>query len=392
MTTFQWTPDRAAALARVDEIDPRAYARTRNALDGAVTRLSPWITHGFVDLPEIVTRLRQQRGLGPLDKLTCEFAWREFFHHVRRHAGEGILEDLRTPIWRGRYAQALPEDLRTASTGIRVIDAGIRQLYADGWLHNHHRMWLASYVVHTRKVHWRVGADWMYGHLLDGDLPSNHLSWQWCAGTFSAKPYLFDAANVARYAPALASPGTAIDQAYDALDAHARTGGDAGPERSDASPTAMPALLDRSPAAGTWPALDATMLRGRRVALLHPWSMRRPDQADIAIGVFHAPFHARFPWSMARWDFVTGGMTRIADVLWWGDVTALRPALRDAASVEAVHTDEPEYAGALQNVTTLQHPVPRFTADPATPCRSFSAFWGKVAPAWEHLRAEASRR
>lgn len=392
MKTFQWIPDRAAALARVDDIDPRAYARTRNALDGAVTRLSPWITHGFVDLPEIVSHLREHRDLGPLDKLTYEFAWREFFHHVRRHAGEGILDDLRTPVWSGRYAQALPDDVRTGSTGVRVIDAGVRQLYADGWLHNHHRMWIASYVVHTRKVHWRVGADWMYGHLLDGDLPSNHLSWQWCAGTFSAKPYLFDAANVARHAPALASPGTAIDHGYAALETHARSGGDAGPEPTDTTPTAMPALLQTPPASSAWPAIEATAVRGRRIALLHPWSMRRPADADVAIGVFHAPFHARFPWSMARWDFVIGGMARVADVLWWGDISTLRAALKDATSVETVHTDEPEYMTAIQDVASVQHPAPRFTADPAAPCRSFSDFWGKVAPAWQHRGASPSRR
>jgi len=73
-------------------------------------------------------------------------------------------------------------------------------------------MWLASYVVHMRKVHWRTGADWLHGHLLDGDLASNHLSWQWVAGTGSSKLYIFNADNVARYAPASwHSPGTVID-------------------------------------------------------------------------------------------------------------------------------------------------------------------------------------
>lgn len=392
MTTRHWIPDRDAALARVDEIDPRAYARTRNALDGAVTRLSPWITHGFIDLPETVDRLRQRRGLGPLDKLTYEFAWREFFHHVRRHAREGILADLRAPVWPGRYAPELPEDVITASTGVPVVDAGVRALYATGWLHNHHRMWLASYIVHTRKVHWRAGADWMLGHLLDGDLPSNHLSWQWCAGTFAAKPYLFDAANVARHAPALASRGTAIDRDYAALEAQARTGTDAGPEARRPAPTAMPALMARPARADAWPAMAAASLTGRRVALLHPWSVRRPDNVDVVVGVFHAPFHARFPWSTQRWDFVIDGMAPLVDALWFGDLAQLRPALRDAASVEAIRTDEPEYGDALAAVATRLHPAPRFTVDPDVPCRSFSAFWAKVAPAWREGGSPSSRR
>jgi deoxyribodipyrimidine photo-lyase len=60
-------------------------------------------------------------------------------------------------------------------------------LYATGYLHNHARLWLASYLVHLRKVHWRVGADWMYSHLLDGDMASNYLSWQWVSSTGSNK-------------------------------------------------------------------------------------------------------------------------------------------------------------------------------------------------------------
>ena len=80
------------------------------------------------------------------------------------------------------------------------FDAWVAELKHTGYLHNHARMWLASYVVHLRKVHWRAGADWLYAHLLDGDLASNHLSWQWVAGTGSHKPYLFNAENVARIA------------------------------------------------------------------------------------------------------------------------------------------------------------------------------------------------
>ena len=81
-------------------------------------------------------------------------------------------------------------------------------------------MWLASYVVHLRHVHWRAGADWMHAHLLDGDLGANHLSWQWVAATFSAKPYVFDAGNVARYAPRdWHCAGTVVDRSYEALDA-----------------------------------------------------------------------------------------------------------------------------------------------------------------------------
>jgi hypothetical protein len=100
------------------------------------------------------------------------------------------------PLPDAAYARELPAELRQAQTGVPAIDAAVRQLYATGTLHNHARMWLASYTVHLRKVHWRAGADWMLAHLLDGDLASNHLSWQWVASTFSHRPYIFNKENI----------------------------------------------------------------------------------------------------------------------------------------------------------------------------------------------------
>jgi deoxyribodipyrimidine photo-lyase len=63
--------------------------------------------------------------------------------------------------------------VRHACSGVPVIDRTVRQLYATGYLHNHARLWLASYLVHVLKVHWRTGADWLYSQLLCGDQASN---------------------------------------------------------------------------------------------------------------------------------------------------------------------------------------------------------------------------
>ena len=205
---------------------PAAYARTRNHLDGAVTGLSPYITHGLLTLPEVLAGVLERGPLEVQHKLVFELGWREFFRHAWGHLGEGILRSLHTgPRPDDAYARELPADIRQARTGVPVIDEAVRTLYATGTLHNHARMWLASYVVHVRQVHWRAGADWLVAHLLDGDLASNHLSWQWVAGTGSHKPYLFNAENVARYAPAhWHSPGTVVDQSYEALERLARDG------------------------------------------------------------------------------------------------------------------------------------------------------------------------
>ena len=219
-------PSHQAALSRLGEIEPASYARSRNALDGAVTGLSPYFTHGLLSLPDAARTIRKHHTLGFDDKLVFEFGWREFFQHVWGHQKnpDAILQDMHGTLpWHGAYADNLPSDIREGCTGVPAIDNSVRILYATGYLHNHARMWLASYVVHVRKVHWRAGADWLYGHLLDGDLPSNHLSWQWVAGSFSSKPYLFNAENVVKYAPAGARQawdcsGTVIDQSYEALD------------------------------------------------------------------------------------------------------------------------------------------------------------------------------
>ncbi|WP_413769195.1 FAD-binding domain-containing protein, partial [Vibrio vulnificus] len=85
-------------------------------------------------------------------KLIFEFAWREFFKHAHAELGNGILSDVRRPVWSGRYNQQLPDDIREGRTGVEAIDAGVALLYETGYLHNHVRMWIASYVVHMRKV------------------------------------------------------------------------------------------------------------------------------------------------------------------------------------------------------------------------------------------------
>jgi deoxyribodipyrimidine photo-lyase len=88
-----------------------------------------------------------------------------------------------------------------ARTGQHWLDTIAKELAQTGYLHNHMRMWMASYLVHYQKLHWKKLADWTYYHFLDGELSSNHLSWQWVASTFSSKPYIFNADNMNRYRP-----------------------------------------------------------------------------------------------------------------------------------------------------------------------------------------------
>jgi deoxyribodipyrimidine photo-lyase len=335
-TPIEYTPSRQAALNTIEKIDPVLYSRTRNFLDGAVTGLSPWITHGYINVREVTQLLLEKHALSFEDKLIFEFAWREFFKHAHGELGNGILVDVRRPVWAGKYNQQLPEDIREGRTGIEAIDAGVELLYKTGYLHNHVRMWIASYVVHLRKVHWKVGADWMYSHLLDGDLASNHLSWQWVAGTFSHKPYVFNSDNVKKYAAKWDCSNTAIDTDYEDLESIARSKRDVGREKTaPAVGVAEPASLgfdfdtlsdtvkrktvDLREQAGV-DAVCALVANFKKINLIHPWDLRAcfdlTCEGELRVGVIDCAFHEAHQWSKQRWDFVLGAMETGCDQVW----------------------------------------------------------------------------
>lgn len=378
-----FVPTLAAAQARIAAVRPAAYARTRNALDGAVSQLSPYITHGFVTLTDVLAGVAKRHALDVQHKFVYELGWRAYFRHVWQHRGDGILQSLHQgPLPDAAYARELPDDIRQACTGVPVVDQAVRTLYATGMLHNHARMWLASYVVHMRKLHWRAGADWLYGHLLDGDLASNHLSWQWVAGTGSVKPYLFNADNVARYAPApWHSPGSVIDTSYEALDRLARQPAlqcQVGEPRvlAGSSSLAEPHLVAEPPAELGLTAPDAAAVAGRDVWLVHPWSLGElpaslPADTQV-IGIFVADFHRAWPWSERRWHFVGRRMAELAAQRWHGSAGAIGTALKSARSVRSV--GEPHLAPWLPAwaecgaAPALFPPVDRR-------CDSFSHWW-----------------
>ncbi|TWT47696.1 Deoxyribodipyrimidine photo-lyase [Botrimarina hoheduenensis] len=190
-------------MQRMAAIDPIAYGANRNHYDGAVTRLSPYLRHGVLSLKEVsehvIALVPTPRSA---DKLLQELAWRDYYRRVLGERGDAVREDLepyKTGYQPSDYADALPADFLAAQTGNDFVDATVRELHETGYLHNQGRMKIAAYVVHWRRVKWQAGAAWMYAHLLDGDLASNHLSWQWVASTFAAKPYLFNLDNLLRW-------------------------------------------------------------------------------------------------------------------------------------------------------------------------------------------------
>ncbi len=379
-------PSLSEATARIEAVRPAAYSRTRNALDGAVTYLSPYITHGFVSLKDVLAGVNERHAIDMQHKFVFELGWRAYFRHVWQYRGEAILSSLREgPLPDQIYARELPSDIRQACTGVPVIDEAVRALYATGTLHNHARMWLASYVVHVRKVHWRCGADWLYSHLLDGDLASNHLSWQWVAGTGSSKPYLFNAENVARYAPpSWHSAGTVIDTTYEALYRLARQPDQQA--RADSRASSLGAGVVE-PQHGSEPPTqlgltspDAKAIADRDIWLVHPWNLGKLPTSlpasTLVIGVFCADFHRTWCWSDRRWHFVGSRMAELAEIRWYGDATTIGATLKGARSVRTIA--DPHLAPWLARWAQCEAPPALFPLVDRR-CDSFSQWWMRAS-------------
>jgi len=203
-------------LARVAAIDPVAYGRSRNYTDGAVTRISPYLSRGVLSTSRVL-RLLLKRGYQPAAMLTLirELAWRDYWQQVWNAKRSAIDTDLRRPQ-QGACRSGLPKALADGTTGIEAIDQGVKALYATGYVHNHVRMYIAALACHSGGCHWSEPARWFHYHLLDCDWASNALSWQWVAGTNSSKIYIANQENVNRYAHTQ-QRGTYLDFSYEEL-------------------------------------------------------------------------------------------------------------------------------------------------------------------------------
>ena len=192
---------RKAAEAALESFDAHPYGKTRNHLDGAVVRISPYVRHGVLQLADVRDRaLEQGHAAGPFMQ---QLAWRDYFQRVYRQNPAWIwqnVEAYKTGFAHEDYADTLPDDIREGRTGVGAMDDFIAELVSTGYLHNHARLYLASYIVHWRRVKWQAGAKWFLSHLLDGDPASNNLSFQWVASTFANKPYYFNLDNLERFA------------------------------------------------------------------------------------------------------------------------------------------------------------------------------------------------
>jgi deoxyribodipyrimidine photo-lyase len=187
-------PDPAAALERLgwfvaNRVD--GYGRERNqlAVDGT-SRLSPYLRFGLVSPRQVAAAVTRDAGrgagrAGDRESFVNELLWRDFYTYVLYHQPESAWSHVRPEFDRFRFEDD-PDDLaawRQGRTGYPLVDAGMRQLTGQGWVHNRARMVVASFLTKHLLVDWREGARFFLQHLMDGDLPANNGGWQWVAGT-----------------------------------------------------------------------------------------------------------------------------------------------------------------------------------------------------------------
>lgn len=170
---------------RDNDLDDYKVERDRPDHDGT-SRLSPYLHLGVLHPRSLLAEL------DPASTYATELAWREFYADVLWHEPSSAWADLKPALSGMRYDE--PDDAieawRTGTTGYPIVDAGMRQLLATGWMHNRVRMITASFLTKDLHVWWPVGARHFLSLLIDGDVASNNHGWQWVAGTGTdASPY-----------------------------------------------------------------------------------------------------------------------------------------------------------------------------------------------------------
>jgi deoxyribodipyrimidine photo-lyase len=196
-----FTPGEAAAMTRLDEFLDGAVARYRLDRDlpgvAGTSRLSPHLHFGEISPRQVwhAVRASMAAGVAPEGEgagFLRQLGWREFSAHLLFHWPDLPEQPMRPEF--AEFPWAPEPELYTAwcrgRTGYPLIDAGMRELWTTGWMHNRVRMIVASFLVKDLLVPWQEGEAWFWDTLVDADLANNAASWQWVAGCGAdAAPY-----------------------------------------------------------------------------------------------------------------------------------------------------------------------------------------------------------
>lgn len=203
------------------------YAEENDSLaaDGT-SRLSPYLHFGCLSPVEVIHRVGS--GSAAAEAFVRQVAWRDFHHQVLAARPRSAWQDYRGHRDRWRRDNYALQAWREGRTGYPIVDAGMRQLAAEGWMHNRARLIVGSFLTKTLYVDWRVGAQHFLELLIDGDVANNQMNWQWIAGTgtdtrpnrvlnplLQARRYDPEGDYVRRYVPELAGiAGSAVHEPW----------------------------------------------------------------------------------------------------------------------------------------------------------------------------------
>jgi deoxyribodipyrimidine photo-lyase len=199
-----WTPGETGARATLRKFLRAAIADYPTQRDfpaaSGTSRLSPYLHFGEITPMQIAWAIEEasrkhasaKRRQGS-EVYVRELGWREFSYHLLYHFPKSADANLNPKFDRFEWARQSPaqiEHWRRGMTGIPIVDAGLRELWATGWMHNRVRMLVASFLTKNLRQHWLEGARWFWDTLVDADLANNTQGWQWTAGTGAdAAPY-----------------------------------------------------------------------------------------------------------------------------------------------------------------------------------------------------------
>lgn len=191
-----WTMGEESAMKRLDDFLERGinhYKEGRNyPSKNFVSRLSPHLHFGEISPNQIWFKAKAMGDDKNIDHFCSELGWREFSHYLIHHFPLMLEDNLNSNF------DAFPWDnnadfiqsWKSGETGYPIIDAGMKELWETGYMHNRVRMIVGSFLVKNLLTHWKFGKDWFNHCLVDADLANNTASWQWVAGTGAdAAPY-----------------------------------------------------------------------------------------------------------------------------------------------------------------------------------------------------------
>lgn len=183
-----WQPGETGALTLLDDFAGGPVARYQQARDlpaePSTSRLSPHLHFGEVGPRQVWWAIRQARHGAAAEPYLRQLVWREFAHHLLYHFPHTPTQPLRPEFsafpWH-QDAKGL-KCWQRGRTGFPIVDAGMRELWRTGWMHNRVRMIAASFLVKDLLIPWQEGAAWFWDTLVDANLANNTLGWQWTAG------------------------------------------------------------------------------------------------------------------------------------------------------------------------------------------------------------------